>query len=724
MEINQFRDVDLVIDKANDNFIQKQFVSQGDLKGRTLTVQITDRGVIGEVPGLTLNLRWTNTASGLTDLSAFECIDQENSLFRIEYPANMLTPGKVLANIQVAQNGKVTHLKTFELTVQKLAGEMVGVTGQAEYGALVAVLADANKYRTDINDLFEKKADKKELAEANEEIVGLASKKVDKGGASQVTWSMLAQDAREQISGDKVAVVEKDGVTTENYVNGSVTRIKTDYYTSVNDIYFNASGTFSGGGYYNATTGAFVADVNWGWVSIANFDLTTYRLLNLLQTTNRHVTYWDSEGIFISGESVNQFTPPESTYEIRISIRVIEKNQVAVIPAEDKKVIFKDNELLVDNNNIADDVAFEEKNMTFLKFGPSKINRFHMQEAKNNGYYQYSDGVWTTNVIYFTSNKIYVNPGDIIKSNTKGSTTLHTNFWDSDGNWISGLRKSTDITVPANERIVSCTLTFNKDDGDEMDRVIVTVNQNLPDEYIPGYRYSFSKSIEIPEQEPVYPSNFLANPLKNKTIIATGDSIVSAEDRYEESITGYIKIASDYFGAQLKNYAISGSTVAVKEETPTERTPISTRFGDMSDAGDVIYLQAGTNDWQYAWTPIGTMDDRSVNTFYGALHVLLSGLMTKYPAKPIFYGLPIKRRTTFNDTNDLGKTLWEYCEIIKEVCDYYSIPVLDLYHDSMLNPHIDTQKTAFLPDGTHPNAIGHQILARSIVDKLKGLFLF
>lgn len=243
LELDQFRNVDLVIDKANDNFIAKQFVSEGDYSGRTLTVQLTNGGVIGKVPGAQLALRWKNKASGLADLSAFELIDVENSLFRIEYPEHMMTPGKVIANIQVIQDGKVTHLKSFELTVQKLAGEMTGIVKQAEYGALVAVLADANKFRTDIDnlgsdkadktalaktdaevaELDSSKADKTALANTNQQVSGLASNKVDKGGASQVTMGMLSQEVKTAMTGGSVAVVGKDAVSTTNIVDRAVT---------------------------------------------------------------------------------------------------------------------------------------------------------------------------------------------------------------------------------------------------------------------------------------------------------------------------------------------------------------------------------------------------------------------------------------------------------------------------------------------------------------------
>lgn len=274
MELNQFRDMDLVIDKANDNFIQRQFVSQGDYRGRTLTVQVTDNGLIGQVPGLMLNLRWQNQASGLADLSAFDCIDAENSIFRIEYPEHMMTPGKVIANIQVIQDGKVTHLKSFELTVQNLVGEMTGIVEKAEYGALVAVLADANKFRTDIDTLETKKADKTDvnqlatdkadktalaetdaevaeldsskadktaLASTNQAVNSLVSSKVDKDGNEQITMSMLSQPVKEAMTGGSVAVVGNGAVNTTNIVDDSVTTVKRTVLGE------SVSFTFSGG---------------------------------------------------------------------------------------------------------------------------------------------------------------------------------------------------------------------------------------------------------------------------------------------------------------------------------------------------------------------------------------------------------------------------------------------------------------------------------------------
>lgn len=61
-----------------------------------------------------------------------------------------------------------------------------------------------------------------ELGERNDD------NKVDKNGTGQIKWANLAQDAREQISGGKVAVVGNNAVATSNIVDGAVTDSKLD----------------------------------------------------------------------------------------------------------------------------------------------------------------------------------------------------------------------------------------------------------------------------------------------------------------------------------------------------------------------------------------------------------------------------------------------------------------------------------------------------------------
>lgn len=69
---------------------------------------------------------------------------------------------------------------------------------------------------------------------------------------------------------------------------------------------------------------------------------------------------------------------------------------------------------------------------------------------------------------------------------------------------------------------------------------------------------------------------------------------------------------------------------------------------------------------------------------------------------------------------------------IKEVAAYYSIPVLDFYNLSGINPHLnetiqgtDTGYTGvynpYITDGTHPTQEGHDIMSKVLEGFLKTL---
>ena len=227
MDLNQFSTVDIVLDKANDNIIQRQTISAGDRDGRSLTLQVTDAGSIGEVPGLTANLLWTNHSSGVSDLSAFSVVDRTTSVFRFIYPQNMLTAGKVTAQIQLLHNGKVTHSKKFEIIVLDIAGKLKGVLQTAEYTTLVEALAKTNGFEGDIRNLELKKATNDALNITNNSVNSLQNSKVDKGGNEQVTWAMASQDFKEQVTGGNTAVVDTNSVNTSNVVDKAITDSKT-----------------------------------------------------------------------------------------------------------------------------------------------------------------------------------------------------------------------------------------------------------------------------------------------------------------------------------------------------------------------------------------------------------------------------------------------------------------------------------------------------------------
>ena len=76
----------------------------------------------------------------------------------------------------------------------------------------------------------------------------------------------------------------------------------------------------------------------------------------------------------------------------------------------------------------------------------------------------------------------------------------------------------------------------------------------------------------------------------------------------------------------------------------------------------------------------------------------------------------------WNEPNGIRKTLTDYRNAIIEVCDFYSIPVLDLYTLSGISPENENQVENLMPDRLHPNTKGNlEILAPKISSFMNNL---
>lgn len=209
--------------------------------------------------------------------------------------------------------------------------------------------------------------------------------------------------------------------------------------------------------------------------------------------------------------------------------------------------------------------------------------------------------------------------------------------------------------------------------------------------------------------------------LEGKKINFLGDSITEGYGVEEEANIYVNRIASRY-GAVCRNYGISGTRIA-RQKTPSEEPRHDLYFGsrvpDMDPDADIIFVFGGTNDFGHGDAPLGTMEDRTLDTFYGGLHLLYQQLMTKYPGKVIVIATPLHRTCEDSLCGSGGKPedvapLKTYVEIIREVAEYYSLPVLDLFRVSGLQPKIQAHLEMFVPDGLHPNDAGQAILADRI----------
>lgn len=217
--------------------------------------------------------------------------------------------------------------------------------------------------------------------------------------------------------------------------------------------------------------------------------------------------------------------------------------------------------------------------------------------------------------------------------------------------------------------------------------------------------------------------------LKDKIINFLGDSITQGVGVENPENIFHQKIAKKYGLKSANNYGISGTRIA-KQKNPTIDEPsfdkwFCSRVDEMTPDADAVVVFGGTNDWGHGDAPIGKFSDRTDDTFYGACHVLFSSLIIKYAGKPIVVLTPLHRYRPDEDELDIKDnskaTLKDYVDIIREVAEYYSLPVCDLFANSGLQPKVDVIRDKFVPDGLHPNDDGHAIMAERVGNFLLGL---
>lgn len=176
----------------------------------------------------------------------------------------------------------------------------------------------------------------------------------------------------------------------------------------------------------------------------------------------------------------------------------------------------------------------------------------------------------------------------------------------------------------------------------------------------------------------------------------------------------------------VHNYGISGSRIARQRRMTEERHErwFSSRIKEMDPSADAVVVFGGTNDYGHGDAPLGTFQDRTVDTFYGACHELMQGLLEKYVGRPVVIMTPLHREEE-NDPHDERKAevhpLHVYRSILMEVAQYYALPVLDLYAVSGIQPQNAICRERLCPDGLHPNDEGHAIIARKLGEFLKTL---
>ena len=223
--------------------------------------------------------------------------------------------------------------------------------------------------------------------------------------------------------------------------------------------------------------------------------------------------------------------------------------------------------------------------------------------------------------------------------------------------------------------------------------------------------------------------------LKGTKINFLGDSITAGvgvsdipNNRFDNVI------CREYGPLTVNNYGEGGTRIAhQRRPSPNPRFDLCFcgRAYKMSTSANAVVVFGGVNDYLHGDAYIGTAEDQTPETFYGAVNFLMNFLKETYKGKPVVFMTPA--RECFNGDSDEGlsgypcekmpdaKPLVHYVDIIVEAGKRNGIPVLDLYRNLPINPNIPEDKEKYTVDGLHLNDEGHRLIAKLLGDFLLSL---
>ncbi len=201
-----------------------------------------------------------------------------------------------------------------------------------------------------------------------------------------------------------------------------------------------------------------------------------------------------------------------------------------------------------------------------------------------------------------------------------------------------------------------------------------------------------------------------------------GDSITEGVGVPSKELAYWSVLKKNYGLAEARCYGISGTRFA-KQKVPTAANPrfdldFCSRIDEMDPDAELVVVFGGTNDYGHGDAPLGNPNDRTPESFYGACHYLMAHLIEKYPASTIVFMTPLHRE---NEERPGVAPLKVYVDIIREVAEYYGLPVMDLYRNSGINPKLPAMKQLYAPDGLHPNEAGAARIAERLGNFLLAL---
>ncbi len=537
------------------------------------------------------------------------------------------------------------------------------------------------------------------------EIDRLDHKKMNRG--ELINMSNLGNDVKQALTGGSVSVVGVKSIGEEEIKTRGVSEFSVEFLERVSNNMVDP---------YKLTSGYFIGD--------------TYVNDNMFVTTNyipvgELITYYRNNYLYVncyndSLKCVQSFYNDGHTFRIpngkgikyvRVSYFATDTTPMLCVSGKEtqqySRLAWKHPNLRIAQENITDSFKVSVNNLPQIPAekleGTTRsvlgINLFDKEDVNNvygyideNGEFQ--SGVWSICSDYIP-----------IRGNVEYNhqTASWTGVYDADKKWITSLG-GTHKTFPANARY--CRIAVEASIADHEMFVEGSVQ---PSTYIPYRVVKFGAGYDVVSRSELNDVVGGTSKLSGLKWGAIGDSIT-------EPYNSYVKVIADKCGMEYVNLGLSGRTWGSRGASmDAQYPPVCQMYRQTPSDVDLITIACGTND--YGQVPLGDINDTTEGTFYGALNIVCQGLYENYSGKIYAFISPIHR-------GDCDETIYySYTEALENISQKWGIPVLNGLKNISLNPNVPkiNKLYFFAEDALHPNAEGHEIMAKPIQGFLEGL---
>lgn len=537
-------------------------------------------------------------------------------------------------------------------------------------------------------------------------MVNLSSGKVDKGGAGQVTLAMLAQDAREAMTGGSVPVVGTNAVNTVNLVDKSVTSKKLQPRVLATMLYASNANLYR--------TPLLIIDTSKKTATVNSEASASYRFMTAEGYTD------------ITTDAVTVATT-YWTGTLGIEFYLDRSNKI----------------LHVANFNTHNDVV---DNCLYLGFVASPV------EA-------------STNILPVKYNGVVLSARPELKPGYRETSLLGFAWINANGTKVVPRVdfKNRKLIIPPNGGMFAMSAEKYASLGSSADNALEIL---FPDQA--GYCYlvgganglkfisstDFNSNTSRFDVDHPYYFGFINETTKTasftfecetvRTLSILGDSISTYTGHipsgnanyYNGSNCGVNHVNQTWWrrvlnrcGLELnKNNAWSGSRVTNTASAESNGMARATLL-DNGAHPDIIIVQLGINDFN-GGISLGTYNGRGVlptngSTFREAYAIMLSNIQKKYKTSKVYAMTLLPAQRTIADVaspevNISGVYLTEYNDAIKEIADAFCVEVIDIASCGISYYNADTYMGDFDDSGLflHPNAEGHKLISEKVAKAL------